>query len=209
MIRMAAALSGMNAHKLRLGKGMPEEYDQFQDAARRLRNLPIWIDDGARPTTQLMLERLSALNEDIPIKLMIFDFLELGGDGERREDVRISTIAQNLKGIAKRLDIPVIGISQLSREVESRANKMPQLSDLRYSGMLEQIADKVLFLVRPEYYLERQMGMSDVPIEDEKGVAYALLAKNRNGPVGMVKLAFLKDRAMFADLIRVRIDLNK
>ena len=155
-----------------------------------------------------MLERIERLNETNPVRLMIFDFLELGGDTAGKEDIRISTIAQNLKAIAKTLNIPVIALSQLSRDVENRPSKMPQLSDLRYSGMLEQIADKVLFLMRPEYYIERQMTVSDVPAEDMNGVAYALLAKNRTGPVNMIKLAFLKDRSMFGDLIRERVDLN-
>lgn len=207
-IRMTSALAGVNAHKLRNGKGTAEEFGQFREAKLRLRNLPIWMDDGSRPTTQTMLDRIERLSETNPVRLMMFDFLELGGDMAAKEDVRISTIAQNLKAIAKTLNIPVIALSQLSREVESRSNKMPQLSDLRYSGMLEQIADKVLFLMRPEYYIERQMTCTDVPVEDEKGVAYALLAKNRTGPVGMPKLSFLKDRAMFATLERERKDLN-
>lgn len=207
-IRMTSALAGVNAHKLRNGKGTAEEFGQFREAKLRLRNLPIWMDDGSRPTTQTMLDRIERLSETNPVRLMMFDFLELGGDTATKEDVRISNIAQNLKALAKTLNIPVIALSQLSREVESRANKMPQLSDLRYSGMLEQIADKVLFLMRPEYYIERQMTCTDVPVEDEKGVAYALLAKNRTGPVGMPKLAFLKDRSMFATLERERKDLN-
>lgn len=207
-IRMTSAAAGVNAHKLRSGKGTAEEFAQFRDAKQRLRTLPIWMDDGSRPTTQTMLDRIERLSETNPVRLMMFDFLELGGDTAAKEDVRISNIAQNLKALAKTLNIPVIALSQLSREVENRSNKMPQLSDLRYSGMLEQIADKVLFLMRPEYYIERQMTCTDVPVEDEKGVAYALLAKNRTGPVGMSKLAFLKDRSMFGTLDRVRKDLN-
>lgn len=207
-IRMTSALAGVNAHKLRNGKGTPDEFYRFKDAKRSLRNLPIWIDDGSRPTTQTMIERIERLSETNPVKFMLFDFLELGGDSAAKEDIRISTIAQNLKALAKSLNIPVIALNQLSREVESRPSKMPQLSDLRYSGMLEQIADKVLFLMRPEYYIERQMSIADVPAEDTSGVAYALLAKNRTGPVGMVKLAFIKDRAMFETLDRVRHDLN-
>jgi replicative DNA helicase len=207
-IRMTSAAAGVNAHKLRNGKGTPDEFYQFREAKRRLRTLPIWIDDGSRPTTQTMLERISRLNETNPVRFMLFDFLELGGDSAPKEDIRISTIAQNLKALAKTLNIPVVALSQLSREVETRPSKMPQLSDLRYSGMLEQIADKVLFLMRPEYYIERQMNVSDIPAEDMSGVAYALLAKNRTGPVGMAKLAFIKDRSMFATLERERKDLN-
>lgn len=207
-IRMTSALAGVNAHKLRNGHGSTEEFAAFRDAKNRLRTLPIWIDDGNRPTTSSMLEQLSRLNETNPVKLMVFDFLELGGELAQKEDIRISTIAQNLKALAKTLNIPVVALSQLNRDPDKRANKMPELSDLRYSGMLEQIADKVMFIMRPEYYLERNMTVAEIPVEDEKGVAYVLIAKNRNGPCGMVKLAFIKERSMFGPLVRERIDLN-
>jgi replicative DNA helicase len=207
-IRMSSALAGVNSHKLRNGHGQPDEFTRFRDAKAKLRTLPIWIDDGSRPTTASMLAQIERLNETNPVKMMLFDFLELGGDNAAKEDIRISTIAQNLKAIAKTLKIPVIALSQLNRDADKRANKMPELADLRYSGMLEQIADKVVFLMRPEYYLERQMTVTDIPVEDEKGVAYILIAKNRNGPVGLTKLAFIKERAAFGDLQRVPVSLN-
>lgn len=199
--RMAGALAGVNVHKLRNGKGVPDEYDRFDDAMERLRNVPIWIDDNTGPTTKQMLEQLSQLTEDIPVRMMLFDFVELGGDRAQKEDLRISAIAHNLKGIAKTLEIPVVALSQLSREVEGRANKMPTLSDLRYSGMLEQLADVVVFIMRPEYYVERAQHV-DVPQEDKAGIAYVQYAKNRNGPVGLAKLAFVKERVMFGDLAK-------
>ena len=149
-IRMTSALAGVNSHKLRNNHGTPEEFGAYSDAMGRLRTLPVWIDDGSRPTTDSMLHQIERLNETNPVKLMVFDFLELGGDKASREDIRISTIAQNLKGIAKTLNIPIIALSQLNRDPDSRANNMPELADLRYSGMLEQIADKVVFLMRPE-----------------------------------------------------------
>jgi replicative DNA helicase len=197
---LASALCGVNTHKLRMGKGTPEEVMRLREAMDTLRSLPIWIDDNTGPTTAQMLTQLARLNEDIPVRMMMFDFMELGGDRAQKEDLRISTIAHNLKGIAKTLQIPVIALSQLNRDVENRANKMPTLSDLRYSGMLEQIADTVLFVMRPEYYVERAQSI-DVPDEDKRGVAYVQIAKNRNGPVGLAKLAFVKDRIMFADLV--------
>ena len=199
--RMAGAMSGVNTHKLRSGKGTPAEFVAFEDAMERLRSVPIWIDDNTGPTTAQMLDQLSRLNEDIPVRMMMFDFVELGGDRAQKEDLRIGTIAHNLKGIAKTLEIPVLAISQLNRDVENRANKMPALSDLRYSGMLEQLADNVLFIMRPEYYVERAQAV-DVPQEDKAGIAYVQYAKNRNGPVGMTKLGFVKDRVMFGDLQR-------
>lgn len=211
LIRMGSAICGVNAHALRNGYGTQADFDAFRDALHHIATLPIWIDDSSGPTTATMLQRLEELNQVTPIRLMIFDFVELGGDPGSNEELRISAIHKHLKGIAKTLNIPVWGISQLSREVEKRGDKMPQLSDLRYSGMAEQIADKVVFIMRPEYYLERQQNL-DVPEEDRKGVAYILIAKNRNGPVGLVKMAYIKERSMFGDLAPVktqRVELNR
>lgn len=200
--RMAGAMAGVNTHKLRSGKGTPDEFARFDDAMSRMRTLPIWIDDNTGPTTAQMLEQLSRLNEDIPVRMMMFDFVELGGDRAQKEDLRIGAIAHNLKGIAKTLQIPVLALSQLNRDVENRANKMPALSDLRYSGMLEQLADVVMFLMRPEYYVERAQSI-DVPEDDKQGKAYLQYAKNRNGPVGLAKLGFMKDRVRFGELQRM------
>lgn len=199
--RLAGALAGVNLHEMRQGRGKPDEFRRLEDAMKTLRDLPIWIDDNSGPTTDQMLEQLSKLNETIPIRMMLFDFVELGGDKALKEDIRISKIAQNLKGIAKTLQVPVVGLSQLSRQVEERANKMPNLSDLRYSGMLEQIADSVLFIMRPEYYLERGQTMQ-VPEGDKKGIAYVQIAKNRNGPVGLVRMGYKAERVQFGDLER-------
>lgn len=205
--RMAGALAGVNIHKMRSGKGTTQEFAQFDDAMERLRSLPIWIDDNTGPTTAQMLDQLSRLNEDFPVRMMMFDFVELGGDRAQKEDLRISSIAHNLKGIAKTMQIPIVALSQLNRDVETRANKMPALSDLRYSGMLEQLADNVLFIMRPEYYVERAQHV-DVPQEDKQGIAYVQYAKNRNGPVGLAKLGFIKERVMFGDLVRTPLAGN-
>ena len=199
VIRMASALCGVNAHRLRNGGANEDDVYKFREALYRLKNLPIWIDDSSRPSTQRMLEGITQLQESTPVRLMIFDFVELGGDGGANEELRISSIYQHLKAIAKTLNIPVLALSQISREVERSANKMPTLSGLRYSGMAEQVADKVVFIMRPEYYIERGETI-DVPEVDRKGIAYLQIAKNRNGPVGMVRMAFVKDRSMFADL---------
>lgn len=206
LIRLASAKSGINSHKLRMGKGSAGEYKELEGALTALRTLPFWIDDSSGPTTDYMLTQIQRLTEDVPVRAMMFDFVELGGDRVKggNEEQRISTIAHNLKGIAKTLRIPVIALSQLSRDVEKRASKRPVLSDLRYSGMLEQLADKIYFIMRPEYYVERGMGV-DVPAGDEAGVAYIDVAKNRNGPVGTVRLAYIKERVQFATLERVPI----
>ncbi len=141
LIRMGSAVCGVNAHALRNGYGTQKDFHDFKEALNHISTLPIWIDDSSGPTTATMLQRLDELNQITPIRFMLFDFVELGGDTGQNEELRISSIHKHLKGIAKTLNIPVWGISQLSREVEKRADKMPQLADLRYSGMAEQIAD--------------------------------------------------------------------
>lgn len=203
--RLAGARCGVNVHRLRMGGGSPQEVDTLRTSIRALRELPIWIDDGSAPTTKLMFERLARLNETIPVKAMVFDFMELGGDRAQNEELRVSQIAVALKDIAKALSIPVIALSQLSRGVESRANKMPVLSDLRYSGQIEQVSDVVAFIMRPEYYTERGIPI-ECPDAVTDGLAYLSIAKNRHGPVANVRMAFVKHLNKFAELDRR--DLN-
>lgn len=200
IIRMVGALAGVDTHRYSMGKGTPEDTQKIQAALSRVERLPIWIDDSSRPSTRHMLERLEALHEDTPVRMMMFDFVELGGDDGKTEELRLSSIYQHLKGIAKTLEIPVLALSQVNREVEKRKNKMPALSDLRGSGMGEQVADKIVFIMRPEYYLDRGESVEMMKDEDKKGIAYIQVAKNRNGPVGMVRMGFRKVNSKFADL---------
>jgi len=202
VVRMAGAMSGVNTHNLRMGKGEKGDIGKLQSALADIKRLPIWIDDGSAPTTKTMLEQLVDLNETNPIRMMLFDFMELGGDRGQSEELRVGAIAIGLKDIAKRLKIPVVALSQLNRGVEDRANKMPGLSDLRYSGQIEQVADVVAFIMRPEYYVERGMKIEVESKDDLKGVAYISVAKNRHGPVANVKLAFVKQLSRFAELAR-------
>jgi replicative DNA helicase len=201
VIRMAGAACGVNTHKMRMGNAEPDDYRRIKEAINELKRLPIWIDDGSSPTTHTMLKQLIDLNDTNPIRMMLFDFMELGGDRAQSEELRVSAIAVGLKDIAKKLKIPVIALSQLNRGVEDRANKMPGLSDLRYSGQIEQLADVVAFIMRPEYYVERGMTV-EAPAEDRKGIAYISIAKNRHGPPANVKLAFVKQQVKFAELDR-------
>jgi replicative DNA helicase len=205
VVRMAGAMSGVNTHSLRMGKGQPGDIGRLRSALSDIKRLPIWIDDGSAPTTKTMLEQLTELNETNPIRMMLFDFMELGGDRAQSEDLRVGAIAVGLKDIAKKLKIPVIALSQLNRGVEDRANKMPGLSDLRYSGQIEQVADVVAFIMRPEYYAERGMKIEVEDKADLKGVGYISIAKNRHGPVANVKLAFVKQLSKFAELERVNL----
>lgn len=205
--RMATMECGIASSKLRNGEGTQQEYANFEDAMMRVRRLPLWMDDASGPSTNYMLERLEELHATNPVRMMVFDFVELARDAGGSKEERVSKIAEHLKAIAKKLQIPVLVLSQLNREVEARSNKMPQLSDLRGSGMLEQLADQVLFIMRPEYYIERGQSVTDLHAEtDRQGVAYVIVAKNRNGEVGSRKLAWVKERAMFADLERTELN---
>lgn len=211
VIRMAAGLSGVDVHALR---NRPLDTYRMHELAQReadvqlvedafdsiASNPHLWIDDGSGPTSKTMLDRLSELNEVMPVRMMIFDFAELSGDTGPNEELRLSIIHKALKAIAKTLNIPVISLSQLNRKVEERSDKMPQMADLRYSGMAEQIADKVVFIMRPEYYIDRHMTVGDIPEEDKKGIAYVLIAKSRNGPAGVTrKLKYIGSRTRFED----------
>lgn len=202
--RMAGALANVNVHALRKGRGKPEEFTRMQTALSKIWALPIWIDDGSAPTTANMLDRLGRLNDDVPVKAMFFDFVELGGDRAATEELRISQIIISLKDIAKALQIPVVALSQVNRTVESRENKMPSLADLRYSGQIEQVSDVVAFISRPQYYHERGMKVA-APASDLQGIAYISIAKNRQGPVANVRMHFDGQRGRFGDLTRTEL----
>lgn len=200
VVRMAGAMSGVNTHKMRMGQGEADDLRKLREALAEIKRLPIWIDDGSSPSTKTMLEQLEDLHKTNPVRMMLFDFMELGGDRAQSEELRVSAIAIGLKDIAKKLKIPVVALSQLNRGVEDRANKMPGLADLRYSGQVEQVADVVAFIMRPEYYAERGMTIQVDDKNDLKGVAYISMGKNRHGPVGNVKMAFVKQLNKFAEL---------
>lgn len=223
-LRMGAAVAGVNTQRLKDQIADPDEYDMLEAALRSNDELGIEIDDSTSPTPSSMYYKLAMINAVSPVKLVIFDFIELGNpDGKgnfqiRSEEQRVSAIAVGLKNIAKQLNVPVIGLSQLSRKVEERADKLPVLSDLRYSGMLEQIADVILFIMRPEYYLKRNMTCyldeRLGPVAEGLGhthgqnVAYVSVAKNRDGAVGMEAMHFTERYTRFANLETRRTDLN-
>jgi len=205
-VRMAAATCGVNSHRARMGKAPAEDYNKLDEALKALWTRPIWIDDSSAPTTATMHARMAELNRTIPVRGMLFDFMELGGDrADGNEERRVSQIALALKDIAKNLNIPVVALSQLSRQVEGRTNKMPSLNDLRYSGQIEAVSDVVAFITRPEYYIERGQAV-ECDTQDRSGVALINIAKNRNGPAGITRMAFVKAQSKFADL--KRHDLN-
>lgn len=214
--RMVSARASVNGHRLRTNTADPDEYDMAFTAAMELGNLPIFIDESSSITTEQMYYRAAMANQQRQVKLIVFDFVELGADVPSKrsdgEEQRISMIARGLKAIAKNLGVPVLALSQLNRDCEKRTDKLPMLADLRYSGMLEQIADVVMFIMRPEYYISKNQNcyldesVSKLQWRDGKhphsqGVAYLMIAKHRNGPTGRVNLAYISKYTKFASLV--------
>ena len=191
--RMLCSQAGVDAHKVRTGFLSPSEWPMLTRAASRLSNVPFFIDDTPAISVLELRAKARRLKASHNIQLLVLDYLQLmrsTGRSESRQQ-EISEISRSLKALARELQMPIIAISQLSRAVESRQDHRPQLSDLRESGAIEQDADVVVLLMREEYYL---------PTEENRGIADIIIAKQRNGPVGTIKLKFFKEFVKFANL---------
>jgi replicative DNA helicase len=166
------------------------------EAASKLSESPIYIDDTPGITALELRAKARRLKAKHDIQLIILDYLQLmsGGSSSENRQQEISDISRSLKALARELNVPVIAISQLSRAVEQRSDHRPMLSDLRESGAIEQDADVVMLILREEYY---------TPTEENKGIAEVIIAKQRHGPVGTVKLAFLPEYMKFSNLSRI------
>jgi replicative DNA helicase len=199
LISMEAEISGS---KMRNGKLEDYEWQQLQSTVEKLNTVPIFIDDTPAINIFELRAKCRRLKQQHDIQLIIIDYLQLmtgGGESTKNgnREQEISSISRALKSLAKELSVPVIALSQLSRAVETRGgSKRPQLSDLRESGAIEQDADIVSFIYRPEYYqiLEDENGQS------LKGVAEYIIAKHRNGALDTVKLKFTDNFAKFGNL---------
>ncbi len=191
-----------------------EEMRRFIQAARDLESCPLFIDDTPALPISTIAARARRLKRQHGLDVLIIDYLQLAKAASSRTEGRVqevSEITQGLKAIAKELNIPVIALSQLSRQVESREDKRPQLSDLRESGSIEQDADVVMFVFREEYYKEREKpGDHDleamVKWQDAMsalhGKAEVIIGKQRHGPIGTVDLAFEGEFTRFSNLVR-------
>lgn len=190
--RMVTGVAQVDAHKLSTGFLSNDDKEKLLDALHRLSETKIFIDDSASITVLEMRAKARRLSAEHGLDLLVVDYLQLM-QGTTRTDNRnleIGEISRGLKALAKELSIPVIALSQLSRAPETRSGHRPQLSDLRESGNLEQDADVVAFIFRPEVY-------SDDP--ELEGIAELIISKQRNGPIGNVPLAFLKAYTLFRD----------
>jgi replicative DNA helicase len=211
--RILSEASEVPSEQIRRGDMTEEEFRRFVDAAKALEACPLYIDDTpALPIAQLAA-RARRLKRTHGLDVLIVDYLQLvRGTGRSENRVNeISEITMGLKAIAKELDIPVIALSQLSRQVESREDKRPQLSDLRESGSIEQDADVVMFVFREEYYVEREKPSDDNLEEMAKwqermerlhGRAEVVIGKQRHGPIGTVDLSFEGRFTRFGNLVQ-------
>jgi len=201
--RLMSAQSGIDLQRLRNGKIRENEWTKLASAIEKLAECKLYIDDSAFLTVMDLRSRARMMVSTYGIKMIIVDYLQLmqsTSNYKGNKVQEITEISQNLKGIAKELNIPVIAVSQLSREVEKRDKKRPQLSDLRESGSIEQDADMVVFIYRDEYYDEQS---------SKKGQAELIIAKHRNGPTGKVGLQFNKRYALFSNLTQSKQTENR
>ncbi len=196
--RLICAEARINAHSVRTGKFKAEDGPRISRTAHKLSQAPIYIDDTPGQTVLEIRAKSRRLKAEKNIGLIIIDYLQLMSSSGRMDsrEREISTISRSLKGLAKELNVPVIALSQLNRAVETRTDKRPQLSDLRESGSIEQDADVVIFLNRPEYYGITQFSDG----ESTEGIAEIIVGKQRNGPTGDTRLKFIKDFARFENL---------
>jgi replicative DNA helicase len=200
--RMLCSRARVSWHRMRTGRLANAEWTSLGIAVGPLSEAKIFVDDSPNIGILEMRAKARRLMSQHQIGLLVIDYMQLmhGPRGAESRQQEISIISRSLKGLAKELDIPVIALSQLSRQVETRGgDRRPQLSDLRESGAIEQDADLVAFIYRPEMYkMER-----DKEGRSLEGVAEVIVAKQRNGPTGTVQLAFVKDYARFENLARI------
>jgi replicative DNA helicase len=194
-LRMLSAEARIDSSRMRGGFLSESDLARINRAAGALYDIPIYIDDSPAISALEIRAKARRMKMDKGLGLVVVDYLQLmrGRASAERRELEISEISRSLKALAKELNIPVVALSQLNRKVEDRTNKRPVLSDLRESGAIEQDADVILFIYRDEVYHKEE----DNP---NKGIAELILAKQRNGPIGAVKLAFLDTYTRFEDL---------
>ncbi|MBW2032799.1 MAG: replicative DNA helicase [Deltaproteobacteria bacterium] len=193
-LRLIASEAKVDGFRLRTGKLRGEDFDSLVASADQINDFPIFIDDSPNVTISELRAKIRRIERRYPIGLIIVDYLQLmttANRGESRER-EVAEICRGLKGMAKSFDVPVLALSQLNRRVEDRPKKRPELADLRESGSIEQDADVICFLYRPEVY-----GRTN----ENHGLAELIVAKQRNGPIGVIKLVFLDKFTRFENCL--------
>ncbi|MBI2219729.1 MAG: replicative DNA helicase [Acidobacteria bacterium] len=194
-MRMLTSEARIDAHRFRSGYLGEKDYSKLSQAMGKLAEARVYIDDTASIGVLEMRAKCRRLMAEAGLHLVIVDYIQLmqgRGRFESRQQ-ELSSISRSMKGLAKELNVPIVCLSQLSRAPEARSDHRPQLSDLRESGALEQDADLVMFIYREDQYEKR---------EENEGVASLIVGKQRNGPTGEVKLAFLREHTRFENLAR-------
>jgi replicative DNA helicase len=193
VLRLLCSDARVDAHRLRTGNLQEKDWARLAKAYAELSASKVFIDDSATITPLEIRAKCRRLKAEHGLGLIIVDYLQLVAGAGRVENRQqeIASISRSLKGLAKELDVPVVALSQLSRAPEARTEKRPQLSDLRESGSIEQDADIVMFIFREEEYK---------PTDENRGIAELIIGKQRNGPTGTVRLAFLKEYTRFENL---------
>jgi replicative DNA helicase len=212
-MRLLAEASGVSGDRLRKGEIDAMEFGRVRDAALEIQEAPLYIDATGGLSLAKLTARARRLKRTTGLDLVMVDYLQLVTVGSGSSDNRVqevSAITQGLKALAKELSVPVIALSQLSRQVENREDKRPQLSDLRESGSIEQDADMVMFIYRESYYLSRTEPRDGTEehfkwqeqMDQVRGLAEIVIGKQRHGPIGTVKLSFHEDLTKFGNLAR-------
>ena len=211
--RILSEQAKIKSDDIRRGKVTEEEVNRYIETSRNIYNLPLFIDETPAITIATLSNRARRIKRLFGLSLIVVDYIQLMKSNLSKNDGRvqeISEITQGLKALAKELSVPVLALSQLSRAVEQRDDKQPQLADLRESGSIEQDADVVMFVYREEYYLERkQPKLGSIEhaewqskMNDVNGLADIILGKQRHGPTGNIKVEFEGIYTKFKDLSR-------
>ena len=211
--RILSEQARIKSDDIRRGKVTEEEINRYIETSRNIYNLPLFIDETPAITIAALSNRARRIKRLHGLSLIVVDYIQLMRSSSNKNDGRvqeISEITQGLKALAKELAVPVLALSQLSRAVEQRDDKQPQLADLRESGSIEQDADVVMFVYREEYYLERkQPKLGSIEhaewqskMNDINGLADIILGKQRHGPTGTVKVEFEGIYTKFKDLVK-------
>ncbi len=194
IMRLLSSMTKIPMQNLRSGMITDDQIQALKDATEELKKLPIYVDDTPALSISELRIRARRIKMEKDIKIVAVDYLQLLRAREKNNrQEEVAEISRNLKALAKELNIPVLALAQLSRQIEQRGDKKPQLADLRESGQIEQDADIIMFLHRPAYYKKN-------PLPEEHNLAELIIAKQRQGPTGIIKLAFLDKFVSFAPL---------
>ena len=194
--RLLAAEANIDSWKLRNANLSDNDFQKIGEAMAKLSEAPLYFDDSVGINVMEMRTKARRLQSEHGLGLIIIDYLQLmQGNGSNNRVEEVSDISRSLKGLARELNVPVLALSQLSRAVENRPSRIPQLADLRESGSIEQDADVVMFIYRDDYYEKDS---------ERKNIADILIRKHRNGPVGQVELFFKPEQMLFTNLDKKR-----